>query len=252
MSYSQIIFSPTGGTKKCAEILTGALSEDFNTIDLSDANADFSTVTLGADDVAVIAAPVYGGRIPATAAQRLAQIQGNQAKAVLMAVYGNREFEDALVELEDVAKSAGFRIYGAVSAIAEHSIARQFAAGRPDEADAESIRKFATQLKPVLALDTAPETSIPGNRPYKEAGKGMAPATSDACIKCGACVKKCPVKAINAENPAETDAEKCIGCMRCISVCPKKAKGLPEAALAAISTRLEPVCSERKIAKVFV
>ena len=85
-------------------------------------------------------------------------------------VYTEIAFEDTLVELEDVAKHAGFRVIAAVAAIAEHSIARQFAAGRPDAQDAAQLAEFAQQIQQKLLAEDASESSIPGNRPYKQAG----------------------------------------------------------------------------------
>ena len=59
-------------------------------------------------------------------------MKGNQARAVLVCVYGNRAYEDTLIELKDVADKAGFVPAAAVATIAEHSIMHKFAAGRPD------------------------------------------------------------------------------------------------------------------------
>lgn len=91
----------------------------------------------------MIAVPSYGGRVPQAATERLSAIRGNGAKAVLLCVYGNRAYEDTLVELEDTAKQAGFRVIAAIAAIAEHSIARQFATGRPDAQDQARLHTFA-------------------------------------------------------------------------------------------------------------
>lgn len=88
----QIVFSPTGSTKRVADILTGRLAENANTIDLCDRALDFSRIVLAPEDICVIAVPSYGGRVPGIAIQRLSLLQGNGAKAVLVAVYGNREF----------------------------------------------------------------------------------------------------------------------------------------------------------------
>ena len=58
--------------------------------------------------------------------------------------------------------------------------------------------------------------------PYALPTDCKAKAISDACIKCGACVRNCPVDAIDIE--AKTfDVEKCIGCWACINRCPKHA-----------------------------
>lgn len=139
MSVFEIVFSPTGGTQKVSGLVAGALGKNTVTVDLTDSGLDFNAVSMTEDDVAVISVPAYAGRIPAVVADRLGMVRGNGARAVLVCVYGNRAFEDTLVELEDVAKHAGFRVIAAVAAIAEHSIARQFAAGRPDAQDAAQL-----------------------------------------------------------------------------------------------------------------
>ena len=170
MSVFEIVFSPTGGTRKVSGLVAGALGKNTVTVDLADSGLDFSAVSMTEDDVAVISVPAYAGRIPAVVADRLGMVRGNGARAVLVCVYGNRAFEDTLVELEDVAKRAVFRVVAAVSAIAEHSVARQFAAGRPDAQDAAQLAEFAQQIQQKLLAEDASGPSIPGNRPYKQAG----------------------------------------------------------------------------------
>lgn len=92
----------------------------------------------------------FGGRVPAPAVERLSQMKANGAKAILVCVYGNRAYEDTLVELEDTAKQAGFRVIAGVAAVAEHSIVRQFAAGRPDEQDKAQLCQFAQEIQKKL------------------------------------------------------------------------------------------------------
>lgn len=169
MKLYDIVFSPTGGTKKVADDLTDALEGEVTTVDLTDSKQDFNAVSLTKEDAAVISVPSYGGRVPAVAAERLGMVHGNGAKAVLVCVYGNRAYEDTLAELEDTAKQAGFQVIAAVAAIAEHSIARQFAAGRPDAQDAAQLSDFAKQIQHKLSAADTSEPAIPGNRPYKKA-----------------------------------------------------------------------------------
>lgn len=138
MKIYEICFSPTRGTRKAADILAGELSTEIQNIDLTDSTADFNNISLTQNDISVIAVPSYGGRVSEPAAKRISAIHGNGSRAILMCVYGNRAYEDTLAELQDVAKQAGFRVISAVAAIAEHSIARQFAAGRPDAQDQAS------------------------------------------------------------------------------------------------------------------
>ena len=201
----------------------------------------------------MIAVPSYGGRVPGPAAERISKIQGNGAKAVLVCVYGNRAYEDTLVELEDIAKQAGFRITAAVAAIAEHSIARQFATGRPDQQDEAQLRTLAEKIKEKLDAGDRSEPSIPGNRPYKKAGgAGLVPKPTKDCVKCGLCAEKCPVQAIDHNDPGEVDSNACISCMRCISVCPHSARKVSGMMLSAVSLMLKKTCSERKECELYI
>ena len=146
----EISFSPTGGTQRAAGILAERLLDAIVPVDLTDGREDFSSISLGKGDVAVIAVPSYGGRAPGTAVQRLSVIKGNGASAILVCVYGNRAYEDTLAELRDTAQSAGFHVICAVAAVAEHSIARQFAAGRPDSQDQARLTEFAEEIRKKL------------------------------------------------------------------------------------------------------
>ena len=177
MKLYNITFSPTGGTRKAAALLIEGLEGEVCQVDLTDSRLDPGSVTMTEEDVAVISVPSYGGRVPAVAVERLTALKGGGARAVLVCVYGNRAYEDTLVELEDAAKQAGFRVIAAVAAIAEHSIARQFATGRPDEQDAQQLAGFARQIRDKIAAGNCAEPAIPGNRPYKKpGGSGMVDA----------------------------------------------------------------------------
>ena len=253
MKLYDIVFSPTGGTKKVADCLTGTLEWDVTTVDLTDSKQNFNAVSLVKEDVAVISVPSYSGRVPAVAVERLGMIHGNGAQAVLVCVYGNRAYEDTLVELEDAAKQAGFQVIAAVAAIAEHSIARQFAAGRPDAQDAAQLSDFAKQIQHKLSAADTSEPAIPGNRPYKKAGgASMVPKATKECTNCGVCAAECPVQAINKENPKKVDEKVCISCMRCITICPQGARKLNPVMLSAASMMLKKVCSERKECELFL
>ncbi len=253
MKLYDIVFSPTGGTKKAADYLIDAMEGDVTTVDLTDSKQDFRAVLLTKEDVAVISVPSYGGRVPAVAAERLGMVHGNGARAILVCVYGNRAYEDTLVELEDAAKQAGFQVIAAVAAIAEHSIARQFAAGRPDAQDAKQLADFAKQIQHKLSAADTSEPAIPGNRPYKKAGgAGMVPKPTKECTNCGICAAECPVQAIDQENSKKVDEKACISCMRCISVCPQDARKVNPVMLSAASLMLKKVCSDRKECELFL
>lgn len=176
MRLYDIVFSPTEGTQKAASLLEASLGEEAVRIDLTDGQQDFRGTKLSQEDVAVISVPSYGGRVPAVAVERLTALDAQGARAILLCAYGNRAYEDTLVELEDAAQRAGFRVIAAVAAVAEHSIARQFAAGRPDGQDARQLAGFADKIKEKLSAGDSEGPDIPGNRPYKKAGSvGMVP-----------------------------------------------------------------------------
>ena len=253
MKLYEICFSPTGGTKKAADLLAKRLSEEILPVDLTDSQMDFSAVSLKSEDAALIAVPSYGGRVPETAVKRISVLKGNGAKAVLVCVYGNRAYEDTLTELTDTAKEAGFQVIAAVSAVAEHSIVRQIAAVRPDSQDEGQLAEFAGKIKGKLEKGDMKEPDVPGNRPYKKwGGSGTVPKPDENCTSCGLCARKCPVQAIDLKDPDKVDEGVCISCMRCISVCPQHARAVDESLLAALYDRLSKVCGGRKEGELFL
>lgn len=255
MNVSQLTFSPTGGTDKVTEIIARAWGMPVNKIDLTNVETDYSSITLGKEDIAIIAVPSYGGRVPGLAAQRILNIHGNRTPCVIVCVYGNRAYEDTLVELNDIAEKSGFKVIAAIASIAEHSIMHQYAAGRPDTKDKSELSCFAQKILDKInggAIElTAPQ--IPGNRPYKKAGGGgLVPKANNKCINCGLCAKQCPAKAINADNLKVTDSKKCISCMRCVVKCPQSARKVNEAMVSAVALAIKKACSARKENELYI
>ena len=253
MNYYEITFSPTGGTKKVADFLANGLFKEAESIDLSDVNEDFSKFSLTEEDMTIIAVPSYNGRVPSTAAERIAKIKGNGAKTILVCVYGNRAYEDTLVELQDIAEQAGFKIVAAIAAIAEHSIAHRYAANRPDKDDYDRLKAFAVKIVEKLIRNDFSTPTIPGNRPYhKVAGAGIVPKATKACTKCDLCASKCPVGAIDKNNPAKVDKEVCISCMRCVTACPHHARKVNGLLLGIVNMMLKKECTIRKECELYL
>ncbi|MCI8585283.1 MAG: 4Fe-4S binding protein [Lachnospiraceae bacterium] len=248
MKIVEIIFSPTGGTRKVADLISGHWSEEIVKIDLCDAKDNFSGYEIAKEDRVLIAMPSFGGRAPLTAIERLKKIRGNGADAVLVCVYGNRAYEDTLAEMEDAAKECGFQVIAGVAAVAEHSILPQYAAGRPDQSDERQLADFAEQI----AGQTGTVFTLPGNRPYRKyGGVGLVPKPGKNCIRCGLCVKKCPVQAI---DPADftADSKTCISCMRCVKRCPAGARKVNGVMVSAAAVALKKACSQRKENELFL
>lgn len=252
MNVYEIVFSPTGGTMKAADMVAQTLADAVTLVDLSDSKKDFRSVALNKNDVAAIAVPSYGGRVPTTAVARLAKLRGNGARAVVMAVYGNRAYEDTLLELQDTAAEAGFAVIAAIAAVAEHSIAHQFATGRPDAQDQQQLETFAQSIKEKLASGELSMPHVPGNRPYKTSSVSMVPKATKACVSCGLCAQKCPVQAIDRLHPQNVDKKACISCMRCVAICPHHARRLHPIMQAAAGLALKKACTQRKEAELFI
>ena len=149
MAYYNVYFSPTGGTKKVADVVAKGIANDFVDIDLC---KDIEKISLNKSDVCIVSVPSFGGRVPDVAVERIKKISANGAKAVLVCVYGNREWEDTLTELQDVLESVGFVCVSAISAVAEHSIFRQYATGRPDADDVTELKQFAQKINKNLTV----------------------------------------------------------------------------------------------------
>lgn len=143
MTIHQIAFSPTGGTRRVSELLSSGIEAKSILTELCVKEEELCLPSIAAGDLVVVSMPVYAGRVPALAVERLNAVESNGATCVIVAVYGNRAYEDALVEMQDVATAQGFNVVAAVAANAEHSICRMYGAGRPDAADARELASLA-------------------------------------------------------------------------------------------------------------
>lgn len=224
-----VYFSPTGTTKSVLHAIAGFLNTETAEHDVTDYARKDTQLEFGPEDIVIFGFPVYGGRVPQTFIDRLSNIKGDSTVAVLIATYGNRGYEDALLEMKDVAVQNGFRAIGAAAVVTEHSVIRSIAAGRPDPKDMAFLKDFCIKLKEktaaIIPKEKLAELKVPGKKPYvKRIKLPMTPIVSASCIACGLCAKACPAGAISVQNPKKTDKEKCIGCMRCLRVCPKKAR----------------------------
>lgn len=184
--------------------------------------------------ITVIAVPVYGGRIAETALERMKNIRGEGSVAVPVVVYGNRDYDDALLELRDWCIEHGFAPVAGAAFIGEHSYSRwdrPIAAHRPDEADLQVALKFGAKVREILFqlpdLKGVGELRVKGNFPYKQKSPKtpQAPVTKvELCTQCGFCIEICPVQAIRSEEEVGSDAELCIKCCACVKQCPNGAR----------------------------
>lgn len=258
-----IYFSATGTTRKILEgIAAGTRVERIDHINLTLPNDALKTEQSFSDELVIIGAPVYGGRLPPEAVNRFKQMKADRAPAVLVVLYGNREFEDALVELKTLAIDLGFNPMAAGAFIGEHSFATKefpIADGRPDSEDILKAMEFGEKIQKKLAeltpSDTPMDLEVPGNFPYEAAGARamtVSPLTrQDTCSLCGTCSDVCPTAAISVNDCVETETQACIRCCACIKNCPDKARYFEDSMMEKITRWLYENCSVRKEPEFF-
>ena len=220
---TQVYFSPGGTTERISVYFTSQFNLKVKSYNLLKDNID-RNIILEEDELLVVSMPVFAGRIPSVCPDILTRFRGNNTKAVVIGVYGNREFDDALLEMSDLLRAGGFKVIGAGAFIARHSVFPDIAKGRPDEKDLSKIREFANEIKLKLKNNDRENIKVPGNRPYKLVHAMLTPKGDSSCINCNKCVNICPTHAIKEENPRKTDKDMCIGCTACIYICPTKSR----------------------------
>jgi ferredoxin len=258
-----VYYSPTHTTQR----VLGAIAEGLQVrtvinLDFTPPDAATRRLPEPREDLLLMGAPVYAGRIPSTAAARLGRLRGDGTPAVVVVVYGNRAYEDALLELHDLAYGAGFVPVAAAAFIGEHSYATEatpIAVGRPDACDlahaAAFGREVGARLRCTGKQESFPRLNVPGKRPYR-AGMGAgeaAPTTRAAlCTQCGICVDVCPVGAVQLNGKVQTDGWACTLCCACVKACPTGARVMLDEGILRTATWLATEYSARKEPELFL
>lgn len=256
-------FSPTGTTKAVVQGITRGINHStVEIIDITRPDARKQPLQTSEKELLILGVPVYMGRVPALILEWLQAIKAQNTPAVCVVVYGNRVYDDALLELKDILTQCGCKPIAGGAYIGEHSFSSDetpTAKDRPDASDlnhAESFgRKIQEKLNTIPSVDRISDVNIPGCHPYRGASKLWNVdfiAVSDACTRCGICAEGCPTGAIDPENSNLIDTGKCITCCACIKSCPQNARSMKPGLVKDASVRLHTLYSQRKEPESFI
>lgn len=252
MKIYRTYFSPTATSAKISKAIAdeaaSALKAEVVDIDVTKMASEAIEISKG--ELAIIAAPVYGGSMAPISKARMEAIAGKGTHCALVAVYGNRAFEHALADMVSFAEAHGFTPIAAGAFVGEHSYSTPqtpIATGRPDADDLKSAAEFGKGIAAkILSGDMSgieatslgdipsPEKSLENFRKFvteyaarqKANPVKLLPIVDvTICTHCGICVAGCPTQAI-ADDCQTVDPAKCIKCCACVKSCPQGARTL--------------------------
>lgn len=264
-----LYFSATGTTEKIVTGIAKKIAENYggeiaiNNIDFTLPEARKKTFSFDKDTLVIAGVPVYAGRVPNVLLKFLNQISGNCAMAVAVVLYGNRDYDDALIEFKHILEAGGFNVIAGGAFIGEHSFSTTLASKRPDQQDMAAAADFAVKIyDKIKTPGKIPAVDVKGNMPYREYYRPMdqngnpvsilkvTPKTNSDCIDCKLCAEVCPMGSIDSDDVSKITGI-CIKCCACIKKCPVGAKYFDdenylrhkhELEAAFTGRRLEPEC----------
>lgn len=251
-----VYFSAKGTTEICAEYIGSNLNMEVKSYNWC-SDPCKTALEIPSEDILLFSMPVYGGFIPQICVHMAENLKGNNSPAVITAVYGNRHYDNALLQMKDILEKQGFQVIAAGAFLAEHSIFPSVGTGRPDDQDKEAMAEFAEKCRELLAkgnFQQYKEIEVPGEPGYDAAsfkGVPLKPVGDKTCVKCQKCVSVCPQNAIDPDSPRKTDSELCISCGACISACPVGARNYHGTVYKMAELQFKKKCSEYRYPEAY-
>jgi ferredoxin len=256
-------FSPTGTTRTIVQrIARGIDAPRVECVDVTQPHARERPLLASEKDLLVVGVPVYMGRVPALLSEWLGSIEARGTPVVCVVVYGNRAFEDALLELRDALTARGCIPVAGAAFVGEHSFSSAeipVAEHRPDAGDLNQAELFGRQvrarLESIASPDRRMDLRVPGVVPYRGITKlwdvDFIEVGQD-CIQCGVCADSCPMGAVDPASSRQIDIVKCITCCACIKSCPQGARTKKTGPVLDAAIRLNRLYAARKEPEFFL
>ena len=249
---TEIYYSPSNTTKTVINNISGNIDGETTSLDLL--NSPKVEKSFENDDLVIVGMPVFAGRIPKAAREKLELLKGNDTPAIAVVNYGNRDYDYALYELSEVLIENGFKVFAAAAFISHHSLFPAVAIGRPDDSDIEIIKEFASKASEKLTNNELDNVEVPGKDAYRDyKDMPIVPFTNECkCSFCLDCVTACPLGAIPEDDPIATDKDLCDACTACIYICTEKARSFIGETYEAMNSKFVKNNSERKEPELFL